>query len=301
MNASDIISKLKQSHVPADFFPDLSNWKDYYIDCIKLLHPDRCTLPGVNEANAKLGEFKNILEKGMNFNDDAGKVNYKLRTVTFSGELSLLKLSLANFEKLKSLTDSASMYFKNLYLPDKMELTSDNELKVTLRANAVPLSRVHDFFNGQVPQKHVNWILNRVAEFAAWMEQIGYVHGGINPDSIFIIPEDHGMICTSFYHMKQSGTNMTSISAKYANFYPSYLTNGTSKEAMSQIDTENATRTAVYLLGDRTGLGSKLRSTHNNELLDFYSSVHEDAAEMMNSHKALVNKHFKKEFHILTL
>lgn len=267
-----------------------------------LLHPDRCSEPGAADATSKLSTWKTEIEKGKKFKDDAGEVSYGINTVTFTGDKDLLKKSYDNYKELIKLGDATSVIFKK-YLPMSMELLPDGSLKAVLWERAIPVNEIITKFNGEVPQKHVNWVMNRMLEFIAWLDKVGYVHCGINPDSIFMIPANHGMICTSFYHLKRKDERVTTISGKYANFYPEYLfdSNLSFKPATSEIDVELCTRTAVCMLGDKSGLGTKLRKTHNTELLDFYSRPNDSSVNAMLDHKELMGKLFKKEFHELVI
>jgi len=304
MNPKDLISRIIAAKSFTEIFADLSTWKDTYKHYMLLLHPDICHEPGAGDASARLSNWKTEIEKGKVFTDDAGPVVYSLNVVTFKGDPALLQVSCNNFKTLAGLNDSASAHFRN-YLPASMEMQPDGTLKCELHDRAVPLAAVVEYFNGAVPQEHVNWITNRMLEFAAWLAQVGYTHCGLNPESVFIVPETHGMICTSFYHFTQTGKRVTGISGKYLGFYPAYLldplTPKTAKVATPLIDTELATRTAVYLLGDKSGLGSKLRKTHNNELLDFYSSIREDASDAFFTHRDLVKKLFPVKFYTLNI
>jgi hypothetical protein len=259
-------------------------------------------MPGAAEATSKLSTWKTEIEKGKRFKDDAGEVSYSINTVTFTGDKDLLKMSHDNFKRLAALKDSTSENFRK-YLPMSMELLPDGSLKAVLWERAVPLLDLAAKFNGEVPQKHVNWVMNRMLEFSAWLDKIGYVHCGLNPDSVFIIPENHGMICTSFYHMTPKDKRISTVSGKYAGFYPQFLFDPSLriKTAVSEIDVELCTRTGIYLLGDKSGLGTKLRKTHNNEVLDFYSTVHDSAINAMLDHREMIARLFKKEFHKLTV
>ena len=294
MAATVIIEKLLKSKSVVDAFYDVNDYKQTYKNYIRLIHPDICNLPNAKEATEILNRFRDELESGKKHNDDAGIVTYYLKTVEIVGDKNLLKKSFDNYNLLMSLKDDASNHFKK-YLPVSAKMPSENELVFTLSFRAVPLSSL-----GVVEQKHANWMLSRMFEFTGWMNQIAYSHAGINPDSIYIMPENHGMVCISFYHLTKLSGPVKTVSAKYKNFYPPQLFNN--KKADSNIDIELSKKTAVYLLGDKSGSGVVLRKTHENEIIDFLQKQNYDTAENYSEYRSLLKKHFDtKEFHILNV
>jgi len=293
MNNTEIINKILFSKTAAELFEDLSDWKKTYRLYSKI-HPDICKEPKAQEAFVKLNEFKTELEKGKTHNDDAGTVTYSLYTIEIIGDADLLKSSFENYNKLMALTDESSKHFKK-YIPTSGRMISDNELEWTIDYRAMPLSSI-----GDQPHLHVNWITSRMLEFASWLSQVGYCHAGINPDSIYIIPENHGMMCISFYHMVAMGTKLRSASGKYSNLYPHKIFDH--KKATSNIDIELAKRTAIYLLGDKSATGNKLRKTHNEEIIDFLQKTDYDGLETYKEYRSILKKHFDtKQFNKLII
>lgn len=300
MNPKQLIELILSANSYMSVFPNLNDWNTRYKDILKQIHTDVCHEPNANEAVAKLNEYKDAISVGTKYKDDSGAAVYKPCEIIYTGDATLLKRSYDNYTKLMRFNDDRSNHFKR-YMPKSGEITPDGHLKFTFFERAIPLSQIENHFNGEVPQKHVNWILSRLLEYCMWLESVDYAHCGFNPDSIFIIPENHGFIVTSFYHVTPIGNRLNSVSAKYSNFYPDYIfgKDVNKKKAASAIDLELATRIAVWLLGDKSGIGIKLRKTHNNELLNFYSGVHTGANETFFNYRELLKKLFKSEFHIL--
>lgn len=293
LSAEEVISKILNSKSVIDCFYDVTDYKTVYKNYIRLIHPDICKLPGAADATEKLNKFKDELEGGKKHNDDAGTISYGLKTVVITGEPILITRSLENYKYLMSLKDDSSKHFQR-YLPVSAKKISDNELEFTLESRAVPLSSL-----GTLPQEHVNWILSRMLEFASWINQVGFCHAGINPESIYVMPENHGMNCISFYHMGRLGSQLRTISAQYQNFYPPQVF--TNKKYESNIDIDLCKRTAIYLLGDRSGSGVVLRKTHNNEIIDFLQKQSYEPAENYKEYRALLKKHFETKFHVLNV
>ncbi len=301
MSEKEVIKKILDAATVSDAFKSLDNWPQEYKEYIRLIHPDVCNVFGSMEATAKLNRFRDELHSGKSHNDDAGRVIYAFKTVDIVGigDTDLLKKSLDNYNLLMSLKDEASKHFQK-YLPVKGELIAatkmyGTQLRWTLPNRALPVSSL-----GVLEQKHSNWVLNRMLEFAGWINQSGFCHGGINPDSVYVVPENHGMVCISFYHMVKLDSKMSTISAKYRNFYPDQLF--TYKQATSNIDVELCKRTAIYALGDRSGSGVLLRKSHELEIVDFLQRRHDDPIEAYHEHKKIIKKYFDtKKFHVLTV
>jgi hypothetical protein len=294
MTASEIIAKILNASSCTEIFPDLSNWSQSYKEYMKLIHPDLCSEPGHKEAAEKLNVWKEELSNGRYFTDDAGSVKFNLNTCEFTGKADLLKRSLDNYRKLTTLSDPASIHFRK-YLPVSGDINEDGKLVFTLPARAVPLCSLHN-----TDQKHVNWILSRMLEFVSWLNQSGFCHAGINPNSIFVIPENHGILCMSFYHMTELDSPLKTVSARFSSFYPADLF--THKKASSDIDIDLAKRTAIYLLGDRSGSGVVLRKTHEEEIVDFLLKHEYDPFESYSCFRKILKKYFDtKQFHSLTI
>ena len=131
------------------------------------------------------------------------------------------------------------------------------------------------------------------------MAQEGYVHCGINPESVFIVPETHGIIITSFYHLSLDDGRLRTISAKYQNWYPTEIFK--EKRAKSIIDLELCKRTAAYLLGDKSGLGIKLKKTHNKDFINFLLNSHSNAFECYQAYRKMLKRNFEEKYHHLSL
>jgi len=294
MEEKQIIKRLLESKSAMDFFGNTPEWKKDYKAYSLKIHPDLCKEQNCAEAFTRLNRYKDELEKGLKHEDDAGSVTYNFKSVTIKGDVDFLKKSLTNYNKLMSLSDSASIAFKR-YLPVSGRMTDDGELRFDLEFRSVPLS-----YLGDTEQLHVNWILSRMFEFSAWLTQVGFSHAGITPDSIYICPENHGMVCISFYHLTEIGSKLMTVSGKHQNLYPSYIFND--KVAVESLDLELSKRTAIYLLGDKSGTGTSLKKTHNEDVIDFLQKKSKDAFETYNEYRTLLKNNFDtKQFHKLTI
>lgn len=290
MTAQEFITKIATATSVVHIF-DLSNWEAQYKTYSMLIHPDRCSLPDASIAMAKLNEFKDKLENGQRLTDDAGEVTYFTNKVLFKGEADLLTRSLNNYNNLRLLRDSNSLHFQK-YMPIHLSM-KDGVLQADLEKRAIPLTEM------LLDQKHVNWVLSRLLEYCSWLEEVGYVHGGINPESVFIIPENHGLQVCSFYHMAKTGNKAKTISGRYKNWYPSSLFREKTAEATTDI--ELAKKTAIYLMGDRSGSGVSLKKTHDPAFTDFVISYHRNAHKAFFEYRAMLKAKSESKFHELSI
>ncbi len=255
------------------------------------IHPDHCKSPFAHEAMSRLNELRSEYIHGQSYSDDAGEYRSNGRTVVFTSDAKLLRRSYDNYLLLKRLNDDASRNFQR-YLPESATFDGTT-LVFTLLERAVPL------VGKQLPQEHVNWILSRLLEFSSWLAQVGMVHCGLNPESVMIVPENHGIQVCSFYHLTQLNHRLRTISGKYRNWYPQSVF--IDKKATSTIDLELSQKTAIYLLGDHSGSGVKLKATHHAAFMDFVIAQHHDAYRTFSDYRTLLSTHFPKKFHVLDL
>lgn len=290
MNTQLLIQKILGATTLQDVL-DVSKLDQEFDQVIKQIHPDKCTLPNAHEATCKLNELRTLFKKGKVYVDDVGEYRTNGFFVEFSGDPSFLKRSLDMYTQLKSRTDSSSLHFHR-YLPEYMEIKGDI-LSVKLSQRSIPLSQL------QLPQEHVNWILSRILECVAWFAQIGYVHAGLHPESVFVVPETHGIIVTSFYHMVPVGKPLKTISGKYQHWYPASTFD--TKIAQEIIDIELAKKIAIYLSGDPSGSGIRLKKTHHPEFLDFVICQHDEAFAAFKEYRNLIDTCFEKKFYPLNI
>lgn len=140
----------------------------------------------------------------------------------------------------------------------------------------------------------MNWIYSRILEFAGWINQTGYVHAGFTPDSIYTVPETHGIQVISFYHMTKIDDKLKTISGKYAPLYPASVFKN--KNAYPGIDIDLAKKIAITLLGDKSGAGTRLRASHNSSLINYLQTLDSDPIESYYKYRKLLDANFKKEF-----
>lgn len=291
ITATDTIKKIISAKKIEDIL-DIKNIKSDYRAIMQLIHPDICKDKKATEATAKINELMNYYESGGSFVDEVGAYRTNGYWVDFVGDSDMLKWSFDNYNRFMGLKDADDKQFQK-YLPISSEILSDGTYRFNFDKRAIPLSNI------ELPQEHVNWILNRLLEYSTYLSQKGFVHCGLNPESVFIVPETHGIQIASFYHLTKIDCRVKTISGKYVSWYPPKLL--TEKIATPTIDLELSKKISIYLLGDKSGSGIKLKKTHNEKFIDFAVKQHTNAYECVTEYKQLLRDNFKKEFHLLNL
>ena len=266
---------------------------DKYKEISKAIHPDSCSHPQAGAAQARLNELRLEFVEGLEVGDEVGRHRsngYWLEL--HAGNVDAFNAGLSNYRRLWDRRSKKDEYFQ-AYMPSNGKLLPNGKFHMDFRARAV---RLHGL---QLPQEHVNWILNRLLEFSAYLEEIDVVHAGLTPEAVFITPEDHGLQVATFYHSTPIGMRLKTVSGPYLNWYPQHCI--TDKIASPQIDVEMAKRLAAYLLGDRSGMATQLKKTHKPAFIDFLQDSHDGAHQALGIYRKLLKDNFEKKFHILNL
>lgn len=295
MTDYEAIVKVLDSKKPSDVFSD-NDWKKDYLRLTQLIHPDVCKHPKASDAMAMLSNYKDLVEKGREFIDESGTFRVfekKIVYVVNDTNRATITKSYNNYKKIKSSSDLAIKYVQK-YIPQDMILEKD-KLTIVFMDRSIPLT------NQKLEQVHVNWIFSRLFEFSMYMAEIGYSHMGINPTTVFVVPETHGIIVTSFYHLTQLNKKAETVSAKYKMWYPTTLFS--KKIATPDIDLELSKKIAIYLLGDRSAAGTKLKidKSVNQDILSFLLTKHQNKVDEYRQYRTVLDKNFEKKFYALNL
>lgn len=298
MNSIDLINEILNATKPSDVFTD-KDWNKTYLKYSKLIHPDYCKHENANDAMSKLNELKQQINNGVECNDDSGKYqrfDMKLIYTVTDMNKELLMKSVNNFKNILDIIKKDSNFesFRK-YLPKSIRYNKEKYI-VDFSHRAVPLYSLYP-----LEQIHVNWVYSRIHEFALFMKNNGLSHMGINPESVYIVPETHGIIITSFYHMGNVTEKAKTYSAKYKNWYPTKLFSN--KKLIDDTDLELAKKCAIYLLGDKSGGGNKLKFNDNinKEILSFYIESNYNDFDTYKRYRMLLKKNFKSKFYKLNV
>jgi len=281
----------------ATWYPDIcKNHNDYKV-LARYLHPDLTNDSHAAIALSHLNNLKADFENGFEFNDESGEFRSNYIDHCWSGNYDLLKTSKLNYDKIvftaKSNFDGKSFIHFMQYMPSNLNF-DNKKLIYKSRYRSIPLSKVIRLLPDKDKNKHVNWIYSRLVEYVVMLESLGITHAGINPDSVFIIPEIHGIKVISFYHVCTE--KVKTITSKYKNYYPSTMFD--TKEAGSYVDLSLIKKTAICALGDTSGSGVKLRGEEdiNQNVLNYLMLPENNAFSSMRAWRDILNHNFIKEF-----
>ncbi len=297
LETEELIQKINSSKSYVEVFESISEFRGLYKPLMKELHPDICEITGAANAASVINIWRDSIETGNVFNDDAGKVTYFPDRCVITGDPLVLSHSLMNYNFLMGLIGPEAELLKR-YLPLSMKLIS-NELHVFYSERNLPLNTLSKII--PVPDIHVTWILSRLLEFSGYLSNFKIAHCGLTPDSVFINPETHGVTIISFYHLLKIGDKVTTVSAGYRGNYPPHLTAKDNK-ATQDIDLYMSKYLCVTLLGDASGRGTKLRTTQKAGFVNFLLEVQQEPRSAFLAFREMLKKHFDtKVFHILKI
>ena len=261
--------QLKQSNYKQT---TLGDWRIAYKATDTPIHSDQTVKPNKNPLRISLN--KTPLLK-----DDAGEMQTCYWGAHFNGNYHLLQHSLASYKKLKQLNNPTAVHFHR-FLPKNVTLNGQMEAKW--------LNRSFSLSGRQLTPKQLKWVLLRLFGFAVWMAKEGYVHAGLTPESIWIVPKTHSIIIGSFYHLTRKGTPLKTMSRKYQNWYPSDVLNH--KMASSQIDIEMIKNMAIYLLGAKDSFGvNKGMKPLAPAWTDFIMTFHHNAYQCLKDYRDILS------------
>jgi hypothetical protein len=283
-----------------------NTFKDDFKVLIEKYHPDKWKDSRANDIMAKLNALKDEYVKGHQFTDDAGTYKSNGYIHTWTGDSIFRAKSGDNWRKLeqslcKKYKDNALKHFYK-YLPDVFTETKDESKCDTTSVRYIPLSRVNNLLVGvENKEKHVNWMFSRMVEICSILDSLNMNNLGINPDSVFIDPEYHSAKIMTFYHLTPYGNKIKTISGRWSTFYPGDVTS--KKISRPGMDVTLAKKTAIYLLGDKSGSGVSLRANKNinGAVLEYLMTPEEDGRIAHEKWRKVLKDNFKSEFLILNI
>ena len=283
-----MIEKVLKSRQIEDLIQDFDNYSKECKEIAKQIHPDTCKDPRANEAFIHFMKLKEQYELGIVIETDFGKAYIRSDEVNFDYSDSDIGQNQILFKRIKTLMISRRQDNIKFYIPED---TITKGFKLSERL--FPIQQL------TLSEEHVRWIFSRMLEFSAYCQTIGICHAGINPDSVLINPETHGIKVIGFHHATEYCSKLKTVSGKYIHWYPKSVFD--TKDAIPKIDIELSKRTACYLLGDKSGLGVKLKKTVSGPFMNFLLSNHSDAVEAFFEYKDMLKANYESKFYKLEL
>lgn len=293
MDAQVLISKINSANKIEDII-EMTDFKKLYMKIMGLIHPDVCQLPGANEAAQKMNDWRTVYEVGKSYQDDINWFvtnNYWVRFNSDCEDSKFINWSVENYRLFMQFKEESDKFFQQ-YLPKSCKL-NEKIYEYSFEKRSIPLTEL------TLPEEHVRWILNRMIEYSSYLFQKGFSHCGLNPESVFIAPQNHGIQIVSFYHLTILGNKMGTISAKYKHWYPQSVF--TTKVCTPDIDIECVKKIAIYLLGDKSGVGVKLKGKVSDAFLSFLQSTHKNPMECLSEYRELIQAKYPRQFYSLTI
>jgi hypothetical protein len=276
---------LQAKYVGDIFSNDKTKIKSEYKELSKRWHPD---LNGNSEQSNKAMSTINIFyAKALELLEkhEWEKSNYTLLKTIDKKTFEINYKSVFDFElgkfyvcdkaivflvgkKFSSLYENYKRTIKNLKYPsDKMkeeierfipkiilefETIDYYVMKIEKEDSTFSLIDVHRFYNNQIPDKHVAWILSRLYNLVCFLDYNKISHNALTIESLFVNPEHHGIfLYGGWWFSCPLGTQLRSVPKKVYNTMP-YQSKSTAV-ADRRIDLETIRMVARQLLGDEYG------------------------------------------------
>lgn len=144
-----------------------------------------------------------------------------------------------------------------IFVPELVETFRhrDKTTKVERRVNVTRhvdglynLAAVCKKFPGGMDHRDAAWMFRRLLVAIGFAHDVGYVHGAVLPQNIFIHPEHHGLVLYEWCFSTPMKSKMTAWDASSATMYPNEVVN---KEPVTEAtDLYMAAKTLEFMVGD---------------------------------------------------
>ena len=276
----NIIKEILNAKSSYELFPTEDSIKEYRR--LAKVHPDICKLPQAEEAFLRLQNLHDLHKNGSSFESDLGKVTYfQNGKIIIKGNPSILKINLDNYNKvIKSYPEIINYTVKNMTLKDD-----------TLTCNVYTYIRLGTELYW--PQVHINWLISRLLEFNGYLEIVNKYFNGLNPKTLMVLPKTHGIAMFNFIHLTEIPNAPKTAPGEFINWYKN-------KASTRLLNLELVAKTIIYLLGDNTGIGNKLKldKNINKDILNFLLNIKDNKITITYfEYKELLNSIYEKKFH----
>ena len=106
---------------------------------------------------------------------------------------------------------------------DSVELTFNTPDFNRHVAELVTLSDMKQALQDEMRIKSLGWIWHRLLRALQYAHNIGIIHGGVLPNSIYLGPAHHDVILCNWYFSVDFGDSLRAISEEYLHIYPEPL------------------------------------------------------------------------------
>lgn len=245
-------------------------------------HPDRNSDPKSEDVLQKLVELKDVALRGgaktpsletlfktadgKTFRlkylketvTDAGRTLIGTKTVSFVHGKDLGDIGQAEKERVENLefANDAMRKQMGILLPrvSKSEALKDGGHVTVMRrpGGSVLLRDLINHHGGQIPEKHVAWIVSGMMNIACYLEWAGFVHGAISPETLMVQPERHSMhLLGGWGFSTRIGKRPAALPGRTMEVYPRIIVKG--QTATPEVDMTLIRSVALDCLGKTHG------------------------------------------------
>ena len=335
------ILKMKE---PGELFSDnIKTIKDEYVELAKIYHPDRNkNSQQANEVMAKISEFYTkcleMINSGIYIKPDLIKLkskdgklyevkyrishSFELGTIYVGNTVVLYLIdneyknlfeNLSGIEKRFTFADEKMKVEFERYLPNvigKFE-TLDSKFGVVVKKtpDMVTLADVLNYYDGQMPVRHVAWIISSLMNLVCYINYTGVSHNSISLDTYFISPKLHsGSLLGGWWYSVPLGDKMLGVTEKTYSIMPPQVKSKKVGDILT--DLESIRLIGRELLGDRNGtrllesndvpstMAKWLRSVASDKPLKEYSKWSEVLYQSFGRRKFVKMKFNEEELYL---
>lgn len=96
--------------------------------------------------------------------------------------------------------------------------------------------------------RDVAWMFRRMLVAVGNAADAGFVHAAVTPESVFVHPEQHGLILTQWQYAVKGGQSLVAIPGKRRDMYPTYALE--KKPVNTSLDLSMCAKTSLMLMCD---------------------------------------------------
>jgi hypothetical protein len=144
-------------------------------------------------------------------------------------------------------------------------------------ADAVLLKDIVAHMGGQLPPRHVAWVVSSLLNLACFLEVTGLTHNAISPETVFVSAQHHAAyLLGGWWYATPAGHRIEQLPAATYAVMPRSM--ATSKCADIRLDLESIRAVGRTILGDSTGIGLAGRRDLPKQMADFLRLPGPDSA-----------------------
>lgn len=253
------ISDILNCKCCSDIFPeDINLAQPLYMALMLKYHPDKCSDPRAPEASAVINELFGKMKKANTCKERlfrSGSRAYEIKYLMdimqeygteFISERNVYLLIDSRFTDCFINSEARSDLFFREYLPQQILAQSEVFLpsvsrifdtdeglliETCKRTGELPLTKVLDFYGGNLDDRHAAWIISRLLGICCYAELKGIVWNCLAEENLLIDPVEHTVrVGGGWWFAASEGSRMTGVqSSLYDALSAETKTDGTAR------------------------------------------------------------------------